>query len=79
MDLIKSPPKCSICDSSIVKPLLTILNNFLNRGVFPDQWKKANVTPIHKKGKKNDLKNYRPISVLPLCGKIFEKILYNAL
>ena len=67
-----------ICDSSIVKPLLIIFNNSLNRGVFPDQWKKANVTPIHKKGNKNDITNYRPISVLPLCGKIFEKLIYNA-
>ena len=64
-----------ICDWSIVKPLLIIFNNSLNRGVFPDQWKKASVTPIHKKGNKNDITNYRPISVLPLCGKIFEKLI----
>ena len=68
-----------ICDISIVKPLMIIFSNSLNQGVFPDQWKKANITPIHKKGNKSDITNYRPISVLPLCGKIFEKLLYNAI
>ena len=68
-----------ICDSSIVRPLLIIFNNSLREGLFPSQWKKANITPIHKKSNKNDIKNYRPISVLPLCGKIFEKILYNSI
>ena len=68
-----------ICDSSVVKPLLIIFKNSVNEGVFPTSWKKANVTPIHKKGKKNYIANYRPISVLPICGKIFEKILYSAI
>ena len=60
-----------MCDSSIVLPLLIIFNNSLREGLFPSQWKKANITPIHKKSNKNDIKNYRPISVLPLCGKKF--------
>ena len=38
-----------ICDISIVKPLMIVFSNSLNQGVFPDQWKKANNTPIHKK------------------------------
>ena len=40
---------------------------------------KANVVPVHKKESKNILKNYRPISLLPVCGKIFEKCIYNSL
>ena len=40
---------------------------------------KANVTPIFKKKDKNLVTNYRPISLLPLCGKIFEKIIYDNL
>ena len=42
-------------------------------------WKVANVTPIHKKGEKYLVKNCRPISLLPICSKILEKIVFNQL
>ena len=42
-------------------------------------WKPANVTPIIKNGYKQLIKNYRPISLLPICGKILEKIIFNNL
>ena len=42
-------------------------------------WKLANVTPIFKKGDKQSIVNYRPISLLSICGKIFEKIIFNNL
>ena len=38
---------------------------------------KANIVPLHKKGNKQSLKNYRPISLLPICSKIFERLIYN--
>ena len=41
--------------------------------------KKANVIPVNKKGHKQVLKNYCPVSLLPICGKIFEKLIFNAL
>ena len=41
------------------------------------EWKKGNVVPIQKKYDKQCLKNYRPISLLPICGKIFEKLIFN--
>ena len=68
-----------MCDESIVFPLKLIFESALKFGVYPDKWKKANVIPVHKKERKNLLMNYRPISLLPLCGKIFEKCIYNSL
>ena len=46
---------------------------------FPHEWKTAKVAPLHKKGPRKLLDNYRPISVLPVISKIFEKILYEQL
>ena len=66
-----------LCRNSICKPLSIIFNDCLNKGKFPHEWKKANVVPVHKKGNKQSLKNYRPISLLPICSKIFERLIYN--
>ena len=68
-----------LCDESIVLPLKLIFSNILRTGAYPQLWKLANVTPIYKKSDKQIVKNYRPISLLPLCGKIFEKIIFKAL
>ena len=46
---------------------------------FPDIWKLANLVPVHKKEEKNLLKNYCPISLLPIFSKIFERVIYNFL
>ena len=54
-----------------------IFNDCLNEGKFPHEWKKANAVPVHKKGNKQSLKNFRPISLLPICNKIFERLVYN--
>ena len=54
------------------------LQTFFNKeGKLPHEWKKANVVPVHKKGNKQSLENYRPISLLPICSKIFERLIYN--
>ena len=44
---------------------------------IPAVWKQARVTPIFKEGNKQDTSNYRPISVLPLCMKVFERLVHN--
>ena len=59
-----------ICDDSIYKPLKLIFQSCLESGNFPSEWKKANVVPVHKQGDEKILKNYRPISLLPIIGKI---------
>ena len=63
-----------LCDDSVVLPLHIIFINILPTSIYPDMWELANVTPIFKKGDKQLINNYRPISLLPICGKIFEKI-----
>ncbi|RUA05525.1 MAG: hypothetical protein DSY43_04445 [Gammaproteobacteria bacterium] len=66
--------------ADIVAPSLTrVFNQSIATGVFPIDWKLARVTPIFKKGSKSDLNNYRPISVLPVVAKIFEKVIYDQL
>ena len=66
-----------ICGSSIYKPLEMIFKQCIETGVFPSEWKKANIVPIHKKGDKQTLENYRPVSLLPICGKILERLMFN--
>ena len=54
-----------------------IFKSCIKKGENPSEWKKANVVPVHKKGDKQLLKNYRPISLLLIFGKNFEIIIYN--
>jgi hypothetical protein len=82
-----SPKKCPGYDL-IVQPLLKnlprkglvmltqIYNSILRTTYFPNKWKHAYITMIHKTGKqKDDPKHYRPISLLTLFSKIFERLL----
>ena len=68
-----------LCDDSIVLPLRIIFNSIIETSIYPNMWKLANVTPIHKKENKQIIKNYRPISLLPICSKLFEKIIFKHL
>ena len=68
-----------LCDHSIVLSLKIIFENIIKTSTYPDIWKLANVTPVFKKNDKQSIKNYRPISLLPICGKLFEKIVFNNL
>ena len=75
-DGISIPMLCSIEAS---KPLCLIFRKCLSCGKFPAQWKRPNVQPVHKKGSRQEKKNYHPISLLPICGKVFEKVIVDAL
>ena len=68
-----------ICDSVLVEPLSLIYKNCIDSGVSPDIWKRSQIIPTYKKNDKRCINNYRPVSLLPICGKIFERILYNPL
>ena len=66
-----------ICDKSLLKPLIILFENSIKSSCYPDIWKKSNVIPAHKKNDKRLVNNYRPISLLPIFRKIFEKIIFN--
>ena len=59
--------------------LTDYINDAINKGVFRDSLKIANITPAHKKDEPTDKENYRPVSVLPLLSKVFEGLLYDQL
>ncbi|CAM5101769.1 unnamed protein product [Eretmochelys imbricata] len=63
----------------IAEPLAIIFENSWQSGEVPDDWKKANVVPIFKKGKKEDPGNYRPVSVTSVPGKTMEQVLKESI
>ncbi|CAM4560474.1 unnamed protein product [Caretta caretta] len=63
----------------IAEPLAIIFENSWRTGEVPDDWKKANVVPIFKKGKKEDPGNYRPVSLTSVPGKIMQQVLKESI
>ena len=68
-----------LCGDHLCVPLKIIFENILETGIFPDKWKEDNVTPIHKKSDKQLILNYRPISLLPILAKVFERLIFKNL
>ena len=69
----------SIFDSSVCKPLEIIFQSCVEKGKFPYELKKANMMSAFQESNKRELKNYWLISLLPVSGKIFERLLYNSM
>ena len=67
------------CSSSLSYPLSILFNISFASGQLPQDWKVANVVPVHKKGDKTDIENYRPISLTSLVMKVMEKIVRDEL
>ena len=61
----------------LVSPLTLLINKIVMEGDYPDTLKYATIKPLHKKGDKSDISNYRPIALLPVINKIFERIICN--
>jgi hypothetical protein len=63
----------------IVSPLTVLFQVCFEKGCFPKAFKRSLITPVYKSGSRDDVENYRPISVLPALSKILEKMLNNRL
>ena len=59
------------------KTSINNFKNFLQNGSSPNNCKKSNVVPIYKKGDRQLLLDYKPVSLLPICSKIFERTIFN--
>jgi hypothetical protein len=65
------------CAKTLCESLTLLFNLSLSKGIIPQEWKKANIVPVFKKGNKSDISNYRPISLLPIVGKVLERCVHS--
>ena len=66
-----------ISGDTICKSLEIIFKQAPTTSASPFDWKKGNIVPCYKKDDKQNLKNYHSVSLLPICGKIFERLIFN--
>ena len=72
------PAKILKISSYLIAPSLTaIFNMSLKSGIYIDEWKMARVIPIYKSENRSKCENYRPISILPIISKVFEREFFN--
>ena len=67
------------CARILGSSLAYLFNKSLSSGIFPSLWKEANITPIYKKNDKDDIRNYRPVSLISSVGKALERLVYDKL
>ena len=68
-----------LCTPSICKPLIYSSKTVSRLGIFLMFGKKGNIVPVHKKENKQLIKNYRLVSLLPIAGKLLEKLMFNSI
>ena len=62
----------------IAEPLSIAFERSWRTEEVPEDWRKANVTPIFKKGKKEDPGNYRPVRLTSILGKVMQQLIHQA-
>ena len=66
-----------IWDVCLVEPFYLTFKECLETGVYPSRWKRGNIIFVHKKGSRQNEKNYRLISTLSICGEILEAVIFD--
>ena len=74
-----TPQLLQVCARGIASSLACLFNRSFEEGVVPSEWKEAVVTPVFKKGDRTVPTNYRPISLLPIIGKVQERLVFDKL
>ena len=66
-----------IASRSLAPSMTMLFNKILRSSTYPDLWKRANVSPIYKKGNGQEKNNYRPVSLLSVAGKVLERLVFK--
>ena len=74
-----TPHMLKMIGNSINHPLVYMINLSLQQGIFPKELKIANVLPLFKANDPSVFNNYRPVSLLCVLSKVYEKVMYNRL
>ena len=72
-----SPRVLKMCAEEIAPSLSSLFNLSMNQSKVPQLWKRAHVSPIHKKGELDKVTNYRPVSLLSVVSKVMERCIHN--
>ena len=72
-----SPHVLKHCAYQLAPSLALLFNLSMSASVLPSNWKLAHVAPIHKKGPRDDVENYRPVSLLSILSKVMERCVFN--